>query len=327
MWRHGYANFFDHYDDLSDGEEVGCCEDCGEEEEEYVLERNDGLCENCAGPPRPPEIIQCRGITQRGARCQITSESVHSYQRKFADAAEPLAAGEHYCGFHQDQQYDHESEGEDFVCAECGDYFKWGEMDMDMEICEDCAIDQAAQKQEIAMRNAAAAAAAANAAATAAAAAATKAAEKAAKQAAEEARAQNLAEAAAVHAANIQASRASKRRCHRPLAAAPSADEEEVVVTASRSWAERDAKGRENAINLIDESPSSQRDARSRRGGQCKTAVACSTSSTASVSKAGQASRSVNVSVQNTSRQTSGDRKRKHPAEEEQPRRSARLRA
>lgn len=86
--------------DLSEDEVPDCyaCEGAGCEECDSEYER---------------EIIQCCGTTQRGTRCQITSESVYSHQRKFADAAERLASGERYCGFHKDQEW------MDNVCDEC----------------------------------------------------------------------------------------------------------------------------------------------------------------------------------------------------------------
>ncbi len=59
------------------------------------------------------EFKQCCGITQRGTRCQISTDSIHSHQRKFADAAERLADGHDYCGMHADQEY------EDMECPEC----------------------------------------------------------------------------------------------------------------------------------------------------------------------------------------------------------------
>lgn len=104
----------------------------------YHMADSDGSddCAECAGFGCPecdsewddePVFKQCCGITQRGVRCKITTDDVGSYQQKFRDAAEPLANGEDYCGFHTDQQYDEEEERE---CFEC-----------DGEGCPECCIE------------------------------------------------------------------------------------------------------------------------------------------------------------------------------------------
>ena len=43
-------------------------------------------------------VIQCKGTTQRGERCRLTSE--HYY-----DNAAPLREGEHFCELHKDQEW------------------------------------------------------------------------------------------------------------------------------------------------------------------------------------------------------------------------------
>ena len=85
----------------SEDDDDGSCDYCG----------GDG-CEEC-DDQFEEQLVQCRGITLRGTRCQITSDSMHG-QRKFADAAEPLTCGSHYCTFHTDQEYERDE------CLECG---------------------------------------------------------------------------------------------------------------------------------------------------------------------------------------------------------------
>ena len=67
------------------------CEECG----------GDG-CWECGGEDHF-EFVQCRGITQRGTRCRITSDSANGFG-KFADAAYPLTCGSYYCTFHEEQE-------------------------------------------------------------------------------------------------------------------------------------------------------------------------------------------------------------------------------
>lgn len=88
-------------DEDDDGESFECCggEGCAECDSEWE-----------------PEVVRCCGTTQQGMRCQITSDSVHSHQRKFADAAKPLTYGGRYCGFHT-HQAGNESYGSG--CPEC----------------------------------------------------------------------------------------------------------------------------------------------------------------------------------------------------------------
>ena len=50
--------------------------------------------------------VQCCGRTNKGARCEITSDSVYSQHRKFAVAAGHLARGSRLCGLHRDQKID-----------------------------------------------------------------------------------------------------------------------------------------------------------------------------------------------------------------------------
>lgn len=88
-----------------DDEYCEYCEGCGCEEcdEDFELEEE--------------EIVQCHGITQRGARCQITSLSVDAAVDRIAKAAEPLTYGSRYCTFHTDQEGDDAS----CECYECND--------------------------------------------------------------------------------------------------------------------------------------------------------------------------------------------------------------
>lgn len=294
-----FRNFFD---DLSDSDGYGCCcDECGEEEDPDILEYNDGLCEACGGG-RP--VIQCCGITQKGHRCRITSDDVHSYQHRFAHAAEPLADGEQYCRFHEDQQYDRDSrsaEDESCHCEVCEEDFRPEEMDEEEDgMCGDCAEDARIKEEE-----AAAARAAVKAAADKAAAAATAAA---------------LAKALAP-----PPPRASKSEGKKPVAAARAGEDAELVVTGSRTWAERDAEARTKAVDLTaDEGrPASRRS--KATGGAGSSAAGASTSK--------PAARQAKVKKENADVQQSGsnsDRKRKmDPAAEvqEQPRRSARARA
>ena len=85
----GYG-YYDRYD----GSSEDSCDCCG----------GDG-CEEC-DDQFEEQLVQCRGITQRGTRCQITSDSVHGQRNKFADAAVPLTCGSHYCTFHTEQEYE-----------------------------------------------------------------------------------------------------------------------------------------------------------------------------------------------------------------------------
>ena len=104
----------------SEDDDDDSCDYCG----------GDG-CEEC-DDQFEEQLVQCRGITLRGTRCQITSDSMHG-QRKFADAAEPLTCGSHYCTFHTDQEYERDE------CGECG-----GEgcpeccLECEGEGCEEC---------------------------------------------------------------------------------------------------------------------------------------------------------------------------------------------
>eukprot|EP00947_MAST-08B_sp_MAST-8B-sp1_P000937 g937.t1 len=63
-------------------------------------------------------VVQCRGVTQRGTRCQITSDSIYSSNSRFSDAAQPLADGEEYCAFHSDQQFHESSDSECIISAD-----------------------------------------------------------------------------------------------------------------------------------------------------------------------------------------------------------------
>jgi hypothetical protein len=47
---------------------------------------------------------QCRGTTDRGARCRVTSESPWA-------SADPLKDGEHYCSRHAEQEFEEDIEG------------------------------------------------------------------------------------------------------------------------------------------------------------------------------------------------------------------------
>ena len=80
------------------------CEECG----------GDG-CWECGGEDQC-EFVQCRGITQRGTRCRITSDSANGFG-KFADAAYPLTCGSYYCTFHTQQEWERDESDE---CWECG---------------------------------------------------------------------------------------------------------------------------------------------------------------------------------------------------------------
>ena len=112
----GYG-YYDRYD----GSSEDSCDCCG----------GDG-CEEC-DDQFEEQLVQCRGITQRGTRCQITSDSVHGQRNKFADAAEPLTCGSHYCTFHTEQEYERDECGEcgGEGCAECC-------LECEGEGCEEC---------------------------------------------------------------------------------------------------------------------------------------------------------------------------------------------
>ena len=111
----------------SDDDDDECCEYCD----------GDG-CEECDDDGTVPRTVQCRGITQRGARCQITSDSAHDGQRRFADAAEPLTCGSHYCAFHTEQEWERESSESEHVCYECDGE---GCPECGGEGCEECLDD------------------------------------------------------------------------------------------------------------------------------------------------------------------------------------------
>ena len=104
------------------------CEECG------------GGCDECGGYGCPEcnsefeeEITRCHGTTQRGTRCQITSQdAVYSDQRRFRDAAARLGYS-NYCEFHKDQEY------EEHVCYECdGDGCPECCSECDGVGCEEC---------------------------------------------------------------------------------------------------------------------------------------------------------------------------------------------
>ena len=199
--------------DSSEDDDDDSCDYCG----------GDG-CEEC-DDQFEEQLVQCRGITLRGTRCQITSDSMHG-QRKFADAAEPLTCGSHYCTFHTDQEYERDE------CGECG-----GEgcpeccLECEGEGCEECegfdiqplpgllahatgiaaAIQQQQQQQQQQQYAAAAVAAA----------------------------------AAVCFAAGLAATLAA-------IPAAPSQDE--VAIVGYRSRQERDAEARRHAIDVDSES-------------------------------------------------------------------------
>jgi hypothetical protein len=53
-------------------------------------------------------VQQCCGITLRGTRCQITSDSIYSHIPAFSTAAsflEPLSGGR-FCGMHLEQEHE-----------------------------------------------------------------------------------------------------------------------------------------------------------------------------------------------------------------------------
>ena len=86
-------------------------------------EDDDDFCEECGGDgcwecgcEDQFEFVQCRGITQRGTRCRITSDSANGFG-KFADAAYPLTCGSCYCTFHTQQEWERDESDE---CWECG---------------------------------------------------------------------------------------------------------------------------------------------------------------------------------------------------------------
>ena len=91
-------------DDFGGSDDDDFCEECG----------GDG-CWEC-GCEDQFEFVQCRGITLRGTRCQITSDSASGFG-KFADAAYPLTCGSYYCTFHTQQEWERDESDE---CWECG---------------------------------------------------------------------------------------------------------------------------------------------------------------------------------------------------------------
>ena len=50
--------------------------------------------------PPPRAAVQCQGTTQRGERCQTTTDSSNRY---WARVSEPLNRGEPFCNHHTDQ--------------------------------------------------------------------------------------------------------------------------------------------------------------------------------------------------------------------------------
>ena len=119
--------------------EYGECTDCGGVLDEY------GDCEDCGdGDDESGGYRRCCGTTQRGTHCQIDSNSVSSYNRTIAQAAQRLYDGHNYCGFHADQERYGQRSGshhEAPVCDGCGDLFDWGELEEvdDELLCEECA--------------------------------------------------------------------------------------------------------------------------------------------------------------------------------------------
>jgi len=91
------------------------CENCGAPVDQEELDEFGGECEECAAGS---EVVRCRGRTQAGERCQITSGAVHWSNPRFQKAAEPLTYGAQYCAFHTDQACD---DGE--MCQLCGEVF------------------------------------------------------------------------------------------------------------------------------------------------------------------------------------------------------------
>ena len=211
--REPMRNFFDDHDDLSDDVGYDICDECGNEADPDELEDNGGLCESCAnGDFGAGRLVQCCGTTRAGARCQITSDSVHSYQRRFAEAAEPLARGERYCTFHQDQEgYDDEDDDDERECERCDEIFFSHELEDGL--CEECRGFMSQQAAQAEM-------------------------EDRARRAQEQAQAERQA----------QQQRWQQQQRRQPVQSG--GDDDEVQVTGTRTREERDAQGRQAAIDL-----------------------------------------------------------------------------
>ena len=159
--------------------------------------------------------VQCRGITLRGTRCQITSDSANGYGR-CADAAYPLTCGSYYCTFHMDQEWERDECDE---CWECG-----GEgcpeccLECDGQGCEEC---QPVESEE----------------------------EWAAYYS--QLREQQQQYAPSWYAASFS----QQRQAYQIPAAIPAApSQDEVAIVGYRSRQERDAEARRHAIDLDSES-------------------------------------------------------------------------
>ena len=160
--------------------------------------------------------VQCRGITLRGTRCQITSDSANGYGR-CADAAYPLTCGSYYCTFHTHQEWERDE------CWECG-----GEgcpeccLECDGQGCEEC---QPTENEE----------------------------EWAAYYS--QLRQQQQQYAPCTPAQWYAASFSQQQQAYQNPAAVPAApSQDEVAIVGYRSRQERDAEARRHAIDLDSES-------------------------------------------------------------------------
>ena len=108
------------------------CSSSGDEEDDVCVYCGGDGCEECEDQF---ELVQCRGITLRGTRCQITSDSAGGFG-KFADAAYPLTSGSYYCTFHTQQEWERDECDE---CPECdGEGCPECCLECDGQGCEEC---------------------------------------------------------------------------------------------------------------------------------------------------------------------------------------------
>jgi len=183
----------------------------GDEDDDVCVYCGGDGCEECEDQF---ELVQCRGITLRGTRCQITSDSASGFG-KFADAAYPLTCGSYYCTFHTQQEWERDECDE---CPECdGEGCPECCLECDGQGCEEC---QPTDSEEYAAYYS-------------------------------QLRQQQQQHAPSWYAASFSQQRQAYQT---PAAVPAAPSQDEVAIVGYRSRQERDAEARRHAIDLDSES-------------------------------------------------------------------------
>ena len=144
---------------------MATCDVCGARESRATVMINGGMCDGCAdgfdeddedyresSSPSPfsssgydseeeyveeEAVRRCLGMTQKGERCRISSDSANARSAWLVRAAYPLLCGSLYCRFHVDQDPDKAWNGGEASCIVCGKMLRTDASSRE-GCCQDC---------------------------------------------------------------------------------------------------------------------------------------------------------------------------------------------